>query len=195
MEYYNAPQSAKPKRRRKWLIWLIILIALVVLIAIAVLWATSTQKATITQSGASSSPRAPGFKTYQSQYISLQYSDSYKQKSHLVQNPGVEQTLLRANTSYEKTLAIEVQPLPTGGIAGDSGFQYRQMHPELYDVQQTTLGGGPATQWSKKDGTEITIYSSHGAQYVVLSFSIANTNDTHGLSDEVAAVMQSFFWK
>lgn len=194
MQYATRPLKPTSKRRRDWKLWTGVSIVLVIGLVVFSIWAFSGNQAKITPSDSVPRTNQAAYQSYKSNYLSLTYKGIYQQKSRVVQD-GVEQTLLRADTTYEKTLAIEVQPLPPSGVSADSGYNYRQSHPDLYQAQQIIVAGAPATKWIKNDGTEQTIYLSHDDHYAVLSFSLARTNDTSGLPDEVAAVLRSFHWK
>jgi hypothetical protein len=193
---YSSFQPANSQRspRRKY-VWLGV-VGLILLLALAFyLWSSSSNQGNISNASNGKPAAAVPDKTFVSQYVTFIYKGTYQQKSRLVK-PGVEQTLLKANTSFDKTLAIEIQPLPSsGGLAADSGYSYRQLHPELYQSQPITLDGAAATEWIKNDGKEQTIYQTHGGEYVVISFSLSSTNDIGSLPAEVSAMLQTFHWK
>ena len=195
MQYGVRQSRSQPRSHRKWWIAASIVIVAGIVTALFMVWALSGNSAKITQSVTSPHLTPVAYKTYNGKYISLQYMNIYQQKTASTEGPGLEQTLLRADTSYEKTLAIGVQPMLEGGISADSGYQYRQQHPDLYQSQQITVAGAPATEWLKNDGTEQTVYIGHGTKYAVISFSLDRTNDTAGLPAEVTALLQSFSWK
>ena len=195
MQYVVRQSQPKPKSRRKWLILAIIIAAIAVVVGIFIFWARSSDTGKINQAETAPQSAPVTYKTYNGKYVTLQYKSIYQQKTKSTEGTNFEQSLLRANTSYEKTLAIEVQPIPLGGTTADSGYLYRQQHPELYQSQQVTVAGATATKWVKTDGTEQTIYIPHGNQYAVISFNLDRTNDTAGLADEVTALLQSFIWK
>jgi hypothetical protein len=196
MQYITRSSSSVQQPRSKQKIILIVTVLLVILGVASLLWAKSSNKAKINQTGATQQSLIPVTdKTYNGKYVSFTYKGIYKEKSHLLKDPGVEQTLLKANTSYDKTLAIEVQPMPANGMAADSGYLYRQMHPELYRQQSIPVAGSSSVEWIKQDGTEETLYIPHGQSYAVLSLSLSGTNNIAGLDNEVASVVQSFEWK
>jgi hypothetical protein len=188
------PSTVQRSPRRKY-IWLAAAGFILLLVLAFFLWSSSDNKANISNQSSGKTAAAVPDKTFNSQYVTFIYKGTYLQKSRTTQ-PGVEQTLLKASTTFDKTLAVEIQPLPSsGGLGADSGYSYRQLHPELYTSQQITLDGAPATEWVKNDGKERTIYQVHGSSYVVISFSLSSTNDIAGLPAEVSAMLQSFHWK
>jgi hypothetical protein len=196
MSYSLNSQHSQRTPRRKGRLLLIVGLVLIAVIVTGIVWANSGNKATINNpNNVAPVVRAAAFKPYVGKYVSFQYQDIYQEKARDNSLPGVEQILLRANTSYEKTIAIEVQPLPQNGVAADTGYNYRQLHPELYLDQHITVAGSQATEWVKKDGAERTIYVLHGNQYAVISLSVDRTNDTSHLQDEETALLQSFHWK
>jgi hypothetical protein len=156
----------------------------------------SSNKAAITSSESGTGKTATvGNKIYDGKYVTFTYQGGYTVNLLPSHQPGVELAMLRDDTTYEKNLAVSVQPMPSGGITADSGYNYRATHLNLYSSQQVTVDGSTSTEWVKNDGTEQTIYIPHGNSYAVLAFSITESNDGSALPAEVTALLQSFRWK
>lgn len=189
-----APQPKPKKSRRKWYIRSGIVLLLIILALGFHFWDSSNKGAISPITAKTSKPLTA--QTFDGHYVSFVYHGGYAVQSHQMASDSSETATLKDDTSYEKLLTVRVEP--SGGdklSQSDSSFFIRQSHPELYHSQQISVAGGPATEFIKNDGTEISIYIPVGPKYADLAFSISGSNDTSGLPDEVAALLQTFKWK
>jgi hypothetical protein len=196
MDYsYNTRTAPRKSPRRRRIILVCIVFAVLAIIGLLAGWSFSTNKAAISSTSTNSGAKTIAYKTYNGKFVTFRYSGGYSLKLLPSLKSDVEEATFTADTSYVKELAITVAPLPTGGLAADTGYYFRQTHPDLYYSQALRVAGSAATEWIRYDGTEQTIYIPNGNRYAVLAFSIAQTNDTSGLPSEVSALLQTFQWK
>lgn len=156
-------------------------------------WALSTNKGVIITSPERAKLHAPAIATLDGSYIYFKYSDSYKVEKLPPNDGDLEGYDLTANTNYEKHLAVAVHQLDSTGLNSFTGYTSRDSRTDIYDKQQIMVGQEPATEFTKNDHTEKTIFIPRGDNVAVFSF--VTTSRYDDIDSEITAILNSFSWK
>lgn len=162
------------------------------LIYLIINWAISPSVGDITRSTYRQTQGYP-LKTFSSKYVSFKYYGYYEARKLPPSGQDPEDYMLTANTDYDKRLAEEVSPMPSGGMANFSDYTYRRVTPQLYTGRSITVDGQAASEWIKNDGSEVTVFIPEKDYVVTLAFTTDSAEDQ--LQPEVSALLQTFQWK
>ncbi len=126
-------------------------------------------------------------------YIALAYSSLYELKKLPITSSDVEGYYLSASTNYEKHLAVDVYKLPGAVLSSYVSYTARDSRKDLYQKQNVTVDGGPATLFVKNDNTERTVFATYRDKVLTLSF--VSTSSQDNLQTEINTLLSTFHWK
>lgn len=166
-------------------------VVLVAAVAGVSVWALSINRGTVTPTPDRSAD-TPTIKHLAGSYLSFNYSSIYSvDPAHLGTNE-LEAYNLTTATSYEKHVAIAVTRL-TVPLDQDTDYSSRKTHPELYTQQSLITPAGTAVEFIRQDGTERTVFLTHGTMVASLAFvSMSKLDD---VQSEITTMLDTVQWE
>lgn len=172
---------------------LITVIVLLVIIPIGLVWMVvrtlnAPAEGSINNSGDTASSRrvqAPG--NYDDSYLSFKYPGNFT-----VLAPEKSASYLDSITllSDDHPSIFVAMSLVSESLGNDSGLNYRQLHPELYEITKDTSNSKVFSR--EQGGAEYTGFIAHNG--LVLAISLTSVSPTH-LADNYDFLANSLAWK
>ena len=130
-------------------------------------------------------PTPAGLPALSGHYVAFSYPQAFDTVKALPEIPNsAERYIIGSTSDYRRSINVEVEA-NTPAITDDSGYQYRSLTPSQYQPLAVAVNSESAKVMVKMDGTERTLYWSHGGYTVIVSLS-----DTTGV-DNLASFMQT----
>ncbi len=168
-------------------------IVAVIIVGGLVWWSRSSTSGTVTIRRPATLDAAALGKTLDGTNFSLKYPNSYAKRVLPAKDNDIELYELRANTVYDKRLAVEITHLPTAVLTDDGSYNFRKVHPEDYQERLLNTQAGDAHIMIKSDGKEQTAFMIHNGKLATLAFVTDGAADQ--LTSEVDQVVASVRWK
>lgn len=182
---------AKANHRKRNI--LLVIIALLICAAVIFVWSTSGNKGQIDPVPLTKQPTRISDKTFDGKYISFRHSGKYIPHTIAAKDQDLEISMLNANTTYDKSIAVAVSQLPGGQLTANSAYNLRASQTSLYTSRKVAVGDDTAIVWVKNDNTEQTAIIAHAGKVAVLAFTTARASDN--LQSEVDNLLATFVWK
>lgn len=134
----------------------------------------------------SKTAQPPAAKSYQDDFISFNYPSSYDVQPSPKDKTSLDSVKLIDGRLRDRFAALA---LTRESLAGDSGLNYRKIHPELY---KTVSSASQMAIFSKLDGTEYTGFVAHNDEVLSISLTAVSTTD---LSGDYHQIADSLKWR
>jgi hypothetical protein len=127
-------------------------------------------------------------------YIELTYPATFDVVGRVKTSAvSLEQFTLTSQTNPSRSIAIDVRPLPAGGLSEESSYRFRQLSKTIYEPSNRQLAGESVVIMVKRDGTEQTLFWAHGANLVTVSLTSSDPHDN--LETIMSGLATGLRWK
>ena len=127
-------------------------------------------------------------------YVDVKYPGVFDQVKQVKNNAhSYEQYVVSSSSDYSRTIAVDVEPLPSGLLNDDSSYRVREIAPSDYTLRSDKIGGEPVGIFSKTDKTEQTLFWAHKGNEVTVA--ITTTNPQDNLADFMKTVETGLRWR
>lgn len=189
----------KPEKRRRGIIFLVILV--VVAITIAFLWwlfqRPSQGTIAIVPASEKIDPAHSDYrKRYQGKYITFTYPHDFQRREEVeaVKHPLLERVYLSRSDIEGRKIALTLQDNSGNSFQEYSSFRIRRNDPDTYIEENVGRNGLDVVFFTKTTSVyEIGAFFHRGNQVVALVVSSPTTQK--GLREELEALIDSFEWK
>ena len=188
-----APYQRPKSNRRRIITLAVVVVVVTILAAVGIFWSMSGNQATINTPPAKKAATPVTDQLYNGKYVEFSYKGVYHVSKPKNIGDDLEVATFTADTDYDKSLAVEVSPLPDSKLENNSGYNYRKNTPNTYTSRTLAVDGGTAVVYTKGQ-SEQTAFIQYGNKIVVLSFTTTPGNFDN-LQPEVDALLQTFHWK
>ncbi len=118
--------------------------------------------------------------------IEFEYPTAFDTVSQVKNDPlAVEQYNISSQKSYERSITVNVRPLPSGQLDEDSSYRFRALNTAEYRPKVEQVSGTPAVVMAKMgDGEQTLFWPSQGH---VVTISVTSSHP----QDDVVAIMNT----
>jgi hypothetical protein len=190
---FSAINNQRPSKRRRTIVFVFVGIVAAAVVVGIFMWTTAGNKAVIVSTPDTTTKHGPTIKDYSGKYVSFRYPGVYNAKKTTLGDIDLEAYMFTASTNFEKHFAFDVASPNYGQLDYYSPYLARKLHPELYKRQDFNVGADPAVLFISNDLTERTVFITHKAMVLTLSFFSQGASED--LQPEVAKLLSTVSWK
>jgi hypothetical protein len=128
-------------------------------------------------------------------YIDIKYPSIFDSVSQIKNDANsLESYVISSSSDYRRTIAVSVRKLPSGNIADDSSYKFREISPETYtQLPQKAPDGSVMYLMKKTDNSEQSLFWVH--KTMDLNVSVTSSNAKDDLGAYMALIMPRLVWK
>jgi hypothetical protein len=189
----SLPRYQRRKSSRKRYVLLALGLCIIAVVVGGYVWATSGNQGEIAEMNQTAAPKPVTDQVYEGKLLRFTYKGTYQLKTVTPSGGDLELASLRADTMYEKTLAVSVSPLPDNKPESNSSYNMRKVSPDTYKVRTLAVHGGTAIIFVKGE-SEQTAFVQRPGRIAVFSFTTTPGN-FDDLQPEVDSLLHSLEWK
>jgi hypothetical protein len=126
--------------------------------------------------------------------IEFDYPGIFDELGHVNNDAqAVEQYNISSKADYRRVIAVSVHPLPSGSLAEDSNYRYRQNNPSIYTETKGKIGTAVVVLMTKTDKTEQTLFWVNNKRIAI--FAITSTVPHDDVLSFMQFVMPTIGWR